>query len=255
MTFQDTQTIDLELLAASSGGLDEFSLSAPAEILSMLRKFVDGSVIVHINTHDGTSYSTTLWTVDRDAGTLGFSIDAGDPRPQRLAEAEELVVVGYLDSIKIQFGVVGAVVVHGQGGSVLRARIPRVLYRFQRRRSFRVRPLANTSPVARLRHPKAPDQTLALRIIDVSLGGCALFLPNDAPRLSPGTLVPNVSIDLDAETRFTVSLQLHHVTSLNAEAGGVRLGCSMVSLQAEDERSLQRYIDQTQKRRRMFSLD
>jgi c-di-GMP-binding flagellar brake protein YcgR len=255
MTFQDTQTMDLELLSASAGGLAEFSLGTPAEILLMLRKLVDGSVIVHINTPDGTSYSTTLWMVDRDSGTMAFSIDAGDPRPQRLAEADELVVVGYLDSVKIQFDVVGAVVVNGRGGSVLRAPIPRVLYRFQRRRSFRVRPLASSSPVARMHHPAAPGQTLVLRVLDVSLGGCALFLPSDAPPLDPGTLVPDVSIDLDAETRFTVSLQLHHVTSLNPQAGGVRLGCSMVSLGAQAERLLQRYIDQTQKRRRMFSLD
>lgn len=255
MTFQDTQTMDLELLAASSGSLAEFSLSTPAEILSMLRRLVDGSVILHLNTPDGTSYSTTLWTLDRDAGMLGFSVDANDPRPLRLAEAEELVVVGYLDSIKVQFDVVGAVVVHGQGGSVLRAPIPRVLYRFQRRRSFRVRPLSSASPVARLCHPTAPDRKLALRVIDVSLGGCALFLPSDAPPLAPGTLLPDVSIDLDGETRFTVSLQLHHVTSLNAQAGGVRLGCSMESLRADAERALQRYIEQTQKRRRMFSLD
>ncbi|MBI4878687.1 MAG: TIM barrel protein [Planctomycetes bacterium] len=40
-----------------------------------------------------------------------------------------------------------------------------------------------------------------------------------------------------------------------AEARGVRLGCSMLGLARDAERMLQRYIDQTQKRRRMMSLD
>ena len=36
---------------------------------------------------------------------------------------------------------------------------------------------------------------------------------------------------------------------------GVRVGCELLNLSAEATRLLQRYIDQTQKRRRMMSLD
>jgi c-di-GMP-binding flagellar brake protein YcgR len=36
---------------------------------------------------------------------------------------------------------------------------------------------------------------------------------------------------------------------------GMRLGCEFLALDAGTERSLQRYIDQTQKRRRLLSLD
>jgi flagellar brake protein len=91
--------------------------------------------------------------------------------------------------------------------------------------------------------------------LDVSLSGCALFLPNDVPALDPGVLMNNVHIDLDADTHFNANLRLQHITALNVDMDGTRLGCELVNLARDAERALQRYIDQTQKRRRLMSLD
>jgi hypothetical protein len=67
--------------------------------------------------------------------------------------------------------------------------------------------------------------------------------------------VNRVAIDLDAETRFVVDLRILHVSSLNTESKGARLGCEFVRAGADVERLLQRFIDQTQKRRRMMALE
>ena len=48
---------------------------------------------------------------------------------------------------------------------------------------------------------------------------------------------------------------MQHATVLNPEARGARLGCEFVNLANDAERILQRFIDQTQKRRRLMSLD
>jgi hypothetical protein len=45
------------------------------------------------------------------------------------------------------------------------------------------------------------------------------------------------------------------VTSLDGDAAGTRVGCSLHDLDGDAQRALQRYIDQTQKRRRLLSLD
>ena len=50
-------------------------------------------------------------------------------------------------------------------------------------------------------------------------------------------------------------LMLHHVTSIQPGQRGVRIGCEWASLSSSAERVLQRYIDQTQKRRRQLALD
>ena len=95
--------------------------------------------------------------------------------------------------------------------------------------------------------------SVALRVLDVSIGGCALLLPSNIPALQPGAVIKGVRLSLDAETQIDAGLMLHHVTSTGAENGSVRLGCEVVGMGPAAQRALQQYIDQTQKRRRMMS--
>jgi len=100
-----------------------------------------------------------------------------------------------------------------------------------------------------------PEMALALRVLDVSAGGCAVLLPQDVPPLQPGTRIASAAIVLDGDTRFETSLVLQHVTALHPDQGGVRIGCAWLDLGPSAARALQLYIDQTQKRRRLLSLD
>jgi c-di-GMP-binding flagellar brake protein YcgR len=236
-------------------GMDEFRVQAQAEMVGLLRSLMDGAVPVHLSAPDGSHYSTTLWTIDLHQRKLVFSADAGAPQLPALVEAREAVAVAYLDSVKLQFDAADLVLVHGHDTCALQCELPAELFRFQRRNAYRVRTLPRTSPTASFRHPAIPDMALALRVLDVSTGGCALFLPDDVPALAPGVTVHDVRLELDANTRFQAALQLCHVTSLNPESRGVRIGCELLQLSGDAQRTLQRYIDQTQKRRRLLALD
>lgn len=245
-------------LNAMQGGLqaqDDFRIESPSEIQALLRQLQDGNVLLHLSSPEGVSYTTTLWAADAARGVVSFSVDTTDPRIERLLESDEAVAVGYLDSIKVQFDVSGLVLVHSSSSAALNAAYPREIFRFQRRASFRVRPLTSTSPVAVVPTAEASGGKMDLRVMDVSLTGVALFLPDDAPSIEPGVTLEHVSLQLDADTRFNVNLKLHHVTALHPESKGARLGCELEGLGGESARALQRYIDQTQKRRRMMSLD
>jgi len=94
---------------------------------------------------------------------------------------------------------------------------------------------------------------LALRVLDVSIGGCALLLPADVPPLQPGSSLQGVRVDLDPDTRFEAVVLLHHLTSMGS-TGNLRLGCEWQRIDGAAQRALQRYIDQVQKRRRLLSL-
>lgn len=249
-TFSDTLPMNL---SAGDPALDEFRVHAPAEVRSLLKQLHEGNVRISLNASDGTAYTTTIWTLDHARGLMSLSADAGDPRLQSLVDADEVVVVGYLQNIKLQFELESLLLVHGGRSSALQAPCPRTIYRFQRRESFRVRPYGPGTPLARFAHPAQPALKLALRIIDVSIGGCALALPANVPPLPAGAEIDAVLLELDGETRLQTRLKLHHVTAMNPDADGVRLGCSMLGLPAPAERALQRYIDLTQKRRRMLT--
>jgi len=251
----ETLPMPLEALSAAPGGLDDFRITAPREIGAILRQFQDGNLLLNLNGSHGGMLSTTLWSVDAVKGKLSFAADANAPVSQQIVDSQEATVVGYLDSIKVQFDVANLVLVRSPGGSAIGTAFPRELFRFQRRNAFRVRPLLRSTPLVRVRHPVIAEMQLALRVLDVSIGGCALFLPDDVPPLSPGMVMNQVQVDLDADTRFHANLRLQHVTSLNPESKGVRLGCEFVDAGHDAARALQRYIDQTQKRRRLMAID
>jgi len=250
----ETQPMPLDSLAAQPGGLDDFRITSPREIAAMLKQLCDGNVRLNLNSPDGSVLGVMLWTVDTVRNRLSFSADENEPNLPALQEHDEAVVVGYLDSVKVQFDLSQLVLVRGGRDSVLSASLPRQLFRFQRRSGYRVRPLLNNAPLARLRHSDIAEMQLALRVLDLSIGGCALFLPDDVPSMQPGVQINQVRIELDADTHLLVNLKLQHVTSINPDSRGVRLGCEFVNASGDALRTLQRFIDHTQKRRKLMAL-
>lgn len=251
--FENTRPAQL----GSDGGMDpwaEFRVDHPREVLGILRQLRDGSVPVNLNAPDGAVITTQVWALDDQRGRLNFAADAGHPQLQRVVEENEAVAVAYLDSVKLQFDVADLVLVRSAQAAALQARAPREIYRFQRRNAFRVRTLEQHSPTAGLRHPAIPEMTLALRVLDVSAGGCALFVPTEVPPLEPGCTITSVHIELDADARFNAGLRIQHVTRIGNADRGARLGCEWLPLDGAASRALQRYIDQTQKRRRLLQL-
>jgi flagellar brake protein len=248
--FADTRPADL----GADGGLDrrgEFRVAQAPERMALLRQLRDGSVPVHLSAPDGCAITATLWSVDDDG--IGFNVDPGSPQFAQLLDGNEAVAVAYLDAVKLQFDLDRLLLVRGPQAATLRSALPHEVYRFQRRQSYRVRTAERSAPQVQLRHPAIPEMQLTLRVLDVSLGGCALWQPDTVPPIAAGTCIAEVEVALDAETRFDTELTLQHVSSLSLGARGVRLGCEW-TLHGDAERSLQRWIDQAQKRRRLMTL-
>jgi c-di-GMP-binding flagellar brake protein YcgR len=245
-----------ESLSTSPGQAQaEFRITDTAEIGEMLIQLLGHHVPVSLATPDGISYTTQLVGIDPRSRRLHFAVDSRDTRLRDLVEANEALAVAYLDQVRLQFDLTALMLVHGAKDSVLQAEWPQALFRFQRRESFRVRPLEHQKPVAQLHHPDAPrSDTIALRILDLSLGGLALQLPPGLLPIQPGTRLDQVEVDLDALTRLEASLRVVHVSVLGGQGEqGTRLGCEWQRLGGDGMRALQRYIEQTQKRQRMLA--
>jgi len=251
--FQDTQPAPLHD-GPGPDAWQAFRVDDPREVERLLRQLREDAVPVHLSTPCGQHAATTLWTFDGAGRRLSFSADQRLPQMQTIVERDEATAVAYLESVKLQFELHDLMLVHGARSSALQAAWPQPLYRFQRRDAYRVRTPERTPATASLRHPAIPEMRLALRIVDVSIGGCALALPADVPPLQPGSVLNEVRIELDADTRFVATLQLQHLTSLQPGDSPARLGCCWVRLDGTAQRVLQRYIDQLQKRRRLLSL-
>lgn len=231
-----TQAMPLDAMSEADGGIEDFRVATASEVAALLRRLQDANVLLNlVAPHGGPTTPRCGRPMPR--GVVSFAADARDPQLQALLEGDEAVAVGYLENIKVQFDVEQLVMVHGAQACALNATYPRQMFRFQRRASYRVRPVLRETPVARLRHPMIPDMHLALRVLDVSVTGCALLLPEDVPALAPGVQINRVEIELDHNTCFECSLRLHHVTAIQPDSRGVRLGCEMLRLGQEAQRA------------------
>ena len=249
--FEATQPAPLSALTGRA--IDEFRVDHPDEVMSLLRRLVDSAVLVQLSAPGGAAYTSTLWAVDAQGRRVSFDADAAHPQIRALVEAGEATAVAYLDAIKLQFDLQGLMLAHGNNASALQAVLPDVLFRFQRREFFRVR--TRDSAVAHLRHPASRGEMLTLRVLDVSVGGCALQLPAEAAPIEPGTTLDGVRLELDADTLFVAPLVVQHVSGgFGSNTRVSRLGCSFARLDGTSQRALQRYIDLTQRREKFLLL-
>jgi flagellar brake protein len=231
--------------------------------VQMLERLCAKRVPIVLNAPDGTALPTQLWSVASTDGTqcLSFAVDALSPQTSSLVNANEGTAVAYLESIKLQFDLSGFVLVRGADGSTLQSGLPREMYRFQRRDAYRVRTPSRNEPVVQFRHPGFPEMKLSLHMLDVSIGGCALWLPHDVPVLQSGTLLGEVQVELDADNSFRAMARLQNLSPLighdspTSAGKGRRMGCAWQALSGSAERVLQRWIDATQKRNRQLAAD
>lgn len=236
-------------------GTNENRVRALHEIRALLRQFVDGDVPLTLTAPDGTAYTTSLWAEDPQRGVVVFAADPREPRVQRIAEADEVLAVGYLDSVKVQFDVQDLMLVHGRAASALNAPYPREVYRFQRRHDMRVRPVGRSQPHARLVHPELPRRQIDLRVVDISGGGIALLLNEDLDLFRRDQVLSGVMVELDPGMRFVVSLRVAHVSVTGSPAArSRRIGCEMLDVSGAVLQDLQRYLDLNHKRRRLLTL-
>ena len=237
--------------------LEAWRVADPREVLSHLRDLRDIGAVVQLCGPDGARVAATLHAVDKDRGRLTFTGDATPEGWAAITGRERIDALAFPGPVRLQFDLPKPALV-GEGERLrLDTGMPMSMFRIQRRHAFRVRTLERESPTAHFRHPDAPHAMHTLRVLDLSVGGCALRVAAAArsPSAAPvgagdfrrGMSLPGVSFDLDAQTRFACELLVHHV---NPTELGLRLGCEMVKLEGSIERMLQRCVDQMQKRQR-----
>lgn len=234
---------------------EELRVSSPAEITAYLQQLQREDAGVLLSGPQGESLPARIVAVDATADLVGLGLGADpDGISEALVAGDEITAVAYLGAIKLQFELEHAVLVSSDQGTVLRSTLPTRLYRFQRRQAFRVQPAGTTYPRVVLPGQGQPGR--ALRVLDLSVGGLALALPPDFPAFKPGQVARGLVLELDRISGLDITLLPHHVSPIRGDASGMlQLGCSFVDLDANAARSLQVYVDQTQKRRRLLKLD
>lgn len=234
---------------------EELRVASAAEITAYLQQLQREGAGVRLSGPQGQGIASRIVALDPEADLIGLALGTDpDGISQGLVAGGEITAVAYLGTIKLQFELDAAVLVSGDQGTVLRSTLPTRLYRFQRRQSYRVQPAGSTYP--RVVLPGGEQAGRALRVLDISIGGLALALPPDFSPLPIGQVAAGLVLELDRISALGVALLPHHVSPISGDSHRMlQLGCSFVDLDATAARSLQVYVDQTQKRRRLLKLD
>jgi len=240
----------------------EYRVQAPAEIHSLLRQMLEQQVRITLTSPAGAALTGRMCLFDADLGVLGIDVMAHDPQLQALLASDEVAATCYLDQIRVAFELEGPVLVNGPRGAVLRAPLPAVLHRFQRRQSFRVKP-STRMPQASLRldaDPLGAEQRL--RIVDLSVGGIALLLPAGEGGAAPEAGAEfDAHVELDRDNHFSAVLRLQHISGAAGDdkpaigaamPAGLKLGFAWARLSPDAQRQVQLFIDQTQRMNRLL---
>ncbi|MEG0820108.1 MAG: flagellar brake protein [Burkholderiaceae bacterium] len=225
--------------------IERYSVSSPVEVNALLRRLCEERVLVTVYCDGIDAFAVTnVLTVQAKLGSFLFDFASDEHANRRIGAARRLVLVGFVDQVKLQFATERAVAVMHEGQPAWAAPLPIKLLRLQRRDTFRMRtPRARPASV-RVPQPQPdhPDQTLELRVADISIGGLRLALDPARGTLPDDRVIEDCELDLPGVGGLRLSLRVRHVEAPRSERGERLFGCEFIRISAASEMQVQRYI-------------
>jgi c-di-GMP-binding flagellar brake protein YcgR len=255
MSFLDTQPAEIHLFLGDDRW-EQFRVGDPRQRLAALRDFCRGSVPLTLGAPDRPTLVAALWAVDELHNNLSFSLTPeAATHVYGLISAPQVWAAGYLDDAKVQFECTGLRIERSPAGLTLRVDIPQYVYSMPRRAAVRVRRVDALAPTVQFNHPMADLTPMRMRVLDISMTGCALWRAAGEMPLPPGTVLPRVQVQLDQSQGFLTDMLVQHMTYGSDPRAGMRIGCEWENLQPYAAKILENWISRGRRRRELISLD
>lgn len=219
--------------------LARFTVRSRVEIVSALRQLRDQHLLVTVYYGDDTGFAVgSVLDVHAGADELIVDLTVDAVGRAAIAAASQLVIVGFIDNVKLQF-LTGRGQALAQNGAAFRLPLPHEMLRLQRRASLRVK-----TPALLCHVPTAPGSTRlhVLRVFDLGLGGMSLQGPSDRNLFVVGRVIHGCQIQTASGRRFEVVLRVRHVEELVGAREPQRIGFEFVGLTSAVRNGLQQLI-------------
>lgn len=223
----------------ASPSLARFIVRSRVEIVSALRQLRDQHLLVTLYYGSDTAFAVgSVLDVHAGADELIVDLTVDAVGRKAIAGADALVMVGFIDSVKLQFSM-GRAQALTPNGAAFRLPLPQEMLRLQRRSSLRVK-----TPALLCHVPRAPGSvhTVALRVSDIGLGGLSLQGPCDRSLFIVDRIIEGCQIQTSSGRRVTVTLRVRHIEALIGDRDAERIGCEFVGLTAAVRNGLQQLI-------------
>lgn len=222
----------------------QYLLHAPREIAFVLRQLASkGALVTAMFGNERDFLLTTVIGVAEDNRSLLLDLGRDEEIVSRALRKGHLLCDTQLDRVKIQFEIEHIEKTEHEHLPALRAPLPGLLLRLQRREYYRLSvPLADDMLCS---VPLESGRSINARVIDISGGGLALLVtPTNSP-FAPGQVFKNCSLTLPhavGPIRFT--LEVRNLFRISQRDGRemVRAGCQFSDMPMQVADQIQRYI-------------
>ncbi|MFK3736285.1 flagellar brake protein [Massilia sp. TN1-12] len=231
----------------------DYEVESRREIVALLRQIAEKNQLVRLLVKGENDVCvTSLLNVDPDTDTVVIDRSVNLEQNQRIVAADQVRCETSLDKIRILFALENLSEIAYQGGSALRADIPKSLIRLQRREYYRMPTPVSTPVMATIPLPAdLGGGTASFPLGDISVGGIAILDNQHRLGTTVGATLAGCRIDLPEIGPVTCSLQIRNsldMTLLNNKTTR-RLGCQFVDISRGNLAGVQRYITKLERER------
>lgn len=230
-------------LPDSESGQERYELRTRRDVLSVFAVLARLPVPIKTTiTQLGVTFDSRLLSVDPAHEELIFDA-SGLAGLERLDGSGGLMASAQLDAVWYQFEASDVQAIRGHTQPAFRARLPAILMRMQRRDSIRYPVPSLNPPVCDI--PTAQD-SLHLRVIDISLSGVALATEEIWTQFPSGSTLANCLLHLPELDAIRTDLVVAYATA-GGKDGPRRIGCRFANILATSLVHLHRYINQLER--------
>jgi flagellar brake protein len=230
-----------ELLQAED--YSQYLLREPREVAFVLRQLAARRSMVTAHYGDNNEFLlTTVIDVAADNKTLLLDLGREEVLIANAMASGRLLCVTQIDKVKVQFPLERLERVVHEGFPALRAPLPGVLLRLQRREYYRLSaPAADT---LNCQIPLGDARRVSARVIDISGGGIAVLAPSDESLLQPDMRFKNCQLMLPEFGPITATVHVRSLFRMSQRNGQdmLRAGCQFEDLSPTMAHAIQRYI-------------
>lgn len=228
--------------------LEKFEVQSEPMVHKLLNTMFNDEHEMYVFTKgSGNHFVSEILEIDWDQSVMWM----GTPYDKSLASDcnanTPYTLVSFPDGVKVQFSGIGLVHTNFQGAEALRLSLPKKIVRLQLRNFFRVMADDELNRQVSLSIPTLPGPE---SLVDISLAGCGLLLRN-AHHLQIGDVLSDVRVNIpDGEGSMLVDLEVRNKLHLQDNPEIMQVGCEMRLQKRADERRLQRFLLNTERRQR-----
>ena len=225
--------------------LERFGVEGPLAVRSILDDLVRENALITLYCPERHEDFVVSRLLRRDDGGLRFDFPTDESRRRALLRTGSVIVVAFLDRVKIQFesGALEALVEDGH--AVLAGATPTRVVRLQRRDAFRVNP-PRPHPVECIVRDVG-DEEMVYRVLDLSPEGIALMVPPSLETPAAGDRWQHCRLEIPGYAPIPCDLVVRVVSeTLLGDGASRRIGCSLDHPTPEAQRALQMYVMEVQ---------